>query len=129
MLKSTENTQLFALWTIHRLESLASHSRPGANSSNSSSTTNGSSPNTTMRFTRQLPPVRTTLRVTLEVMLVVSRRFRTKAHLSHNQCIAFCQSFTSHAQTKLRTKRESGQKHCLSKAETWLCFGSPDPGC
>ncbi|KAI9516918.1 hypothetical protein NQZ68_011395 [Dissostichus eleginoides] len=45
-----------------------------------------------MRFTRQLPPARNTLRVTLEVMLVVTRRFHTKAHLSHDQCIAFCRS-------------------------------------
>lgn len=82
---------MICLWTIYRLETLVCHSRPSANSSSSPS--DGSSPNTTMRFTRQLPPVRTTLRVTLEVMLAVGRSsFHTKAHLSQNQCNAFCQS-------------------------------------
>lgn len=78
-----------------------------------------------MRFTRQLPPVtlrtNVTLRVTLEVMLVVSRRFHTKAHLSQTQCTAFCQSLP--AVQKAPTKRESGQSHCLGRAETSLCFG------
>lgn len=104
ILNSTQSTQVFAVWAIHRLESLASHSRAEANSSKrGSSRTNGSSPNTTMRFSRQLPPVRTGLRVTLEVMSVVSRRFHTKAHLSHNQCVAFCNNHTSLAKTKLQT--------------------------
>lgn len=103
ILNSTQSTQVFAVWAIYWLESLISHSRAEANSSKSSSRTNGSSPNTTMRFSRQLPPVRTGLRVTLEVMSVVSRRFHTKAHLSHNQCVAFCNNHTSIAKTKLQT--------------------------
>lgn len=40
--------------------------------------TNGSSPNTTMRFSRQLPPSRTALRVTLEVM------FSGESWIAHN---------------------------------------------
>lgn len=71
-----------------------------------------------MRFTRQLPPVRTTLRVTLEVMLVVSRRFHTKAHLSHNQCIAFSFLFFTRSLLAVRWTQSANRGTVWAKPGT-----------
>lgn len=103
-------------WTIHWVARQASHGR----SSRELRHWNRSSPPTQQCVSsRQLPPARTTLRVTLEVMFVLSRRFHTKAHLSHNWRARppFCQA-TGHKapsspQTKHELKGQGGAKYCL----------------